>query len=227
MTLEEIRNIISIFINNNKPNLSVGVDRLNVLLKMANIDYFKQWTGLPEQWQPGQPISSRGWQVSSINTEALTPFVVYVHDQVIDVNGRVNYPADFVQFSDCGYYYDSTYYVPVEPILHSELYERESSSITPPTTRYPICLNYGTYLQFYPIDLLNVDLTYLRLPTTPIYALKQENGIDVYDSASSTQFEWDERYHSDLIRMILGYLGIPIKDINLLNYIETKKKEGV
>jgi len=227
MTLEDIRNVLSIFINQNKPNLSVGVDRLNVLYKMANIDYFKQWTGLPEQWQPGQPISTRGWQVSLQNTEALQPFIVYVHDQVVDVNGRVTYPADYVQFSDCGYYYNSTYYVPVEPITHNELYERISNAITPPEERYPICIAYGTYIQFYPIDILNVDLTYLRLPNAPVYAIKQENGIDVYDSASSTQFEWDERYHPDLIRMILGYLGIPIKDINLLNYIETKKKEGV
>jgi hypothetical protein len=229
MTLQEILNIISIIVNQDYPQLRLGIDRFNALLKMANIDYFKQWTGLPEQYQPGQPVTTRGWQVSLQNTEALEPFIEYVHDQVVDVDGRIAYPANFVHYSDIMYLYvigSNSYYVPVEPVTHAELADRLRNPITSPSDEYPICTFYDTYIQLYPIDLLNVDFTYLRLPATPVYAETVTNGINVYDSGNSTQIEWREKYHPDIIRMILGYLGIPIKDMNLLNYIETKKKEG-
>jgi hypothetical protein len=230
MTLKEILNIISTIVNQDYPQLRLGKDKYNSLLKMANIDYFKLWTGLPEQYQPGQPVTTRGWQVSLQNTEALKPFIEFVHDQVVDANGQIAYPANYVHYSDIMYRYISgsiDNYVPVEPVTHAELADRLRNPITVPSKEYPICTFYDTYIQLYPIDLLNVDLTYLRLPATPEYAETVTNGVNVYDSGSSTQFEWSDKYHPDLIRMILGYLGIPIKDINLLNYVETKKHEGV
>jgi hypothetical protein len=61
----------------------------------------------------------------------------------------------------------------------------------------------------------------------PIYAIKQENGIDVYDSANSIQLEWPEQYHNDIVRMLVGYLAPASKDMNLSNFIETKKVQGV
>jgi hypothetical protein len=228
MNLQEILHSATTIINQENPSIKFGLDRFNLVLKLVNYDYFKLWCGLPEQWQPGQPITSRGWQISEQNTEALKIFLVPFQNYTVDAYGHLTYPTEFVHLSRIGYFNSITSRQrPVEILSHQEADDRINSYITPPELEYPVVIYENTYFQFYPIDLLNVSMSYLRLPVTPIYALKQENGIDVYDSATSIQFEWPEQYHADLVRMIVGYLAPASKDMNMSNYIETKKVQGV
>jgi len=228
MNLKEILHSVSATINQINPNLTLGIDRFNLFLKLTNYDYFKLWCGLPEQWQPGQPITTRGWQVAEQNTEALKTFIVPFQNYTVDAYGQLSYPSGFIHLSRIGYYNSITdRQRPVEILTHQEADDRIGSYITIPEKEYPVVIYENTYFQFYPIDLLNVSMSYLRLPATPIYAIKQENGIDVYDSANSIQFEWPEQYHADLVRMLISYLAIPSKDANLSQYIESKKQIGV
>jgi hypothetical protein len=228
MNLKEILHSVSSTLNQVDPNLMFGIDRFNLFLKLANYDYFKLWCGLPEQWQPGQPVTSRGWQVAAQNTEALKTFIVPFQNYTVDAGGHLSYPSGFVHLSRIGYFNSVTSRQrPVEILTHEEADDRISNYIVVPEKEYPVAIYENTYIQFYPIDLLNVSMSYLRLPVTPIYAIKQENGIDVYDDVNSIELEWPEQYHADIVRMLIGYLSPPSKDMNLSNYIETKKAQGV
>jgi hypothetical protein len=228
MTLEQILNSAVSIVNQSSPSLILDYSRVDLFMKLVNIDYFKLWVGLPEDWQPGQPITKRGWQVAAQATEALKNFLVTTQNYVVDPNGQLVYPAGFVHLSDIGYYNNVTSrYRQVEIVSHAQKWDRLGNPITAPEKEYPIVVYENTYLQFYPVDLLNVDMSFLRLPTAPVFVIKQENGVDVYDSASSTEFEWEEKYHPDLIRLLVGYLAPALKDTNLSNFIENKKIQGV
>jgi len=228
MNLNEILNSATTILNQINPTLTLSIERFNLLLKLVNYDYFKLWCGLPEQWQPGSPITSRGWQVSESNTEALRPFLVSNQNLTIDSDGTLPYPTNLVHLSRIGYFNSITSKPrPVEILTHEEIDDRLGNPITAPEYEYPVMVYENTYMQFYPNDLLNVTMSYLRLPVTPVYALKQQNNIDVYDPDNSVQFEWHEQYHNDLVRMLVGYLAPSNKDYNLINFVETKKAQGV
>jgi hypothetical protein len=228
MNLKELLHSVTTILNQDHPGLNLGVDRFNLVIKLVNYDYFKQWCGLPEQWQLGQPLTTRGWEVAEKNKEALRPFLIPTQNYTVDSNGQWAFPSNFVKLSDVGYFNSITgHWRPVEILAHQEKFDQLGNPITTPEKEYPIAIYENTYLQFYPIDLLNVDIAYFRLPTTPIYALKQENGIDVYDSANSIQFEWAEQFHNDLVRMIIGYLAPASKDANMTQINEQKKQIGV
>ena len=228
MTLKEILHITIAFINQEKPTFKMGIDRFNLFLKMANYDYFKLWCGLPEQWQPGQPITTRGFQIAEQNTEALKTFIYPLTNRVVDGSGQLNYPSGFVHLTQIGYYNSTkARFVPVEIIDHNQLFDRLDSDIIAPDLENPIMVYYNTYMQFYPITLMNISMSHLRLPTTPVYGMTQTNGIDVYNSGTSTELEWPEQYHSDIVRMLLGYISPSAKDFNISAYTENKKKEGV
>jgi hypothetical protein len=228
MTLDKILHSAIASINQSDSPLDLGIDRVNLYLSLVNLDYFKLWCGLPEEWQPGQPITRRGWQVAEKNSEALKPFLVETQNYVVDVDGKLSYPNNFVKLSDIGYFNSITSrYRPIEEVSHQEKYERLGDPIVAPELEYPIVIYENTFFQFYPIDLLNVEMSYFRLPVTPVYAIKQENGIDVYDSATSVQFEWAEQYHNDLIRLLIGYLAPASKDSNLTQLAELKKQQGI
>jgi hypothetical protein len=228
MNLSEILHSVSTVINQINPSIVIDIERFNLLLKLANYDYFKQWCGLPEQWQPGHPVTSRGWQIAEQNTEALKTFIVPFQNYVVDSNGQLSYPNDFVHLTRIGFYNSVTSRQrPVEILTDQQADERLGNYITDPALEYPIVIYQNTYFQFYPITLLNISMSYLRLPITPIYVLKQENDIDVYDPDNSTELEWPEQYHPDIIRLIIGYLAPASKDMTLSNFIETKKIQGV
>lgn len=228
MTLEQILNSAVSIINQSSPSLSLDFTRVDIFMKLVNIDYFKLWCGPPEEWQPGQPITKRGWQVAAQATEALRKFLVPTQNYVVDVNGQLSYPAGFVHSSDIGFFNSETNrYRQVEFISHAEKWDRLGNPITAPEKEYPIAVYENTFFQFYPIDLLNIEMSFLRLPAAPVFTVKQENGVDVYDSANSVEFEWDEMYHSDLVRILVGYLAPALKDANLSSFIEQKKIQGI
>ena len=226
--IQEIVSLLSGFVNQDNPTLDLRQERLSQYFDMANKDYFKMWCGLPEQWQPGSPVSTRGWQVAEQNTEALKKFITPLTNYTVDNNGQLVYPSGFVHLSDIGYYNsDLGVFVEVEPIMHSQLFERLKNVITPPSLEFPVCVYYNTYLQFYPVGLQNISLSYLRLPVTPVYVTTEQNGVNVFDAVYSVDFEWADQYMPDILRLILGYMGISTKDGNVLNYAETVKTKGV
>ena len=228
MTLKEILHITIAFINQKRPIFEMGLDRFNLFLKMANYDYFKLWGGLPEQWQPGQPITTRGWQVAEQNSEALKTFLVPLTNRVVNGSGQLNYPTGFVHLTQMGYYNAiKENFVEIEVVDHDKMFNRLDSSIIAPDLANPIMVYYNTYMQFYPINLQNISMSHLRLPNTPIYAVQALNGIDVYWEDGSTELEWPEQYHNDIVRLLLGYISPAAKDFNISAYAETKKQQGV
>ena len=228
MNLKEILHSATTVLNQEHPGLSFGIDRFNLVLKLANYDYFKKWSGLPEQWQPGQPVTSRGWEVAELNKEALRPFLIPTQNYTVDSNGQWAFPSNFVRLSDIGYLNSVTgHWRPVKILAHQEKYDRLNNPITAPEYEYPIAVYENTFLQFYPVDLLNINIAYFRLPVTSIYVLKQENGIDVYDPDNSVELEWNEQFHPDIIRMIIGYLAPASKDANMTQFNEQKQQIGV
>ncbi len=46
-------------------------------------------------------------------------------------------------------------------------------------------------------------------------------------SGGSTELEWDEMYHPDIIRLIVGYTGIDVKDSLIIQAIDREKQENV
>lgn len=227
MTLQDFLDAASAFINQEHPNFRMGVDRFNVFLNLANLDYFKQWTGLPEEWQPGKPVTKRGWQVAEQNTDALRSFLV-TEAKTVDVNGQVAYPSNFVHLTRLSFNNPDTARIrPIEIVSDSVVDDRLGDAITAPENEYPIVVYRDSYLQFYPITLQSINWSYLRLPSTPVYASQVLNSTNVYDPSTSVQFEWPEYLHNDLLRMILGYITIAAKDGGVSQYIETKKVQGV
>jgi len=115
-------------------------------------------------------------------------------------------------------------YVGCDIVTDMELAERLADSLTQPTATFPVCTVNATTLNFYPASITSANINYIRYPTTPLYDLKEENGINVYDSTGSTEFEWPDSCAPDLIRLMLGYMDIVVDKRAVLEQI--KRVEG-
>ena len=54
-----------------------------------------------------------------------------------------------------------------------------------------------------------------------------ENPGYITDGGSSVEYEWEAHLHMDLTRMILGYIGINLREQQLEQYAEQHKAQGV
>lgn len=82
---------------------------------------------------------------------------------------------------------------------------------------HPACVIKGTTIDVLPTSITSVSLTYIKEPTTPVYAetYNSTSGLNEYASGSSTQWDWNEHNHPDIVMEILNLLGIsvPIEDV--------------
>lgn len=110
-------------------------------------------------------------------------------------------------------------------ILESREYlRRKNNTVTGPSEDYPICEIKNNSIYILPTTITSVTFTYLRQSNTPEIVLKYENGIWVYDS--SVELEWENDKFIDIVRIIVGYLSVPMSPDQVLAYTEQKIKEN-
>ncbi len=114
----------------------------------------------------------------------------------------------------------------VKRLTHAQLSQRRDSALVPPTTDYPICAFYKTFIQFYPTTLTNVVMTYLKKPVQPVYATTISNGRAVYDDAASVDVEWNENDTVKITSKALEVLAQNLENPILAQYADNKSNKN-
>jgi hypothetical protein len=208
-------------------------DRFNQLIKVVNIDKFKQKYGLPEQYQPGRPIPKEYAEITLKNTDDLRRFKATPLISSPCPGGLLPYPTDYAHRDEI-YYNESviidgvTTYLPrpVEILRENQLSSRRGNYTKMPSLRYPVAVLRNTGIQIYPITISLVDFTYWRWPITPQFAYIANEGYITYNASFSIEFEWPIDVHLDLVRMMLEYMGVNLREAEIVQYANTKIQQG-
>lgn len=235
MNLKDIRDIIVLISGDKGLEFSLTPEEFVDLLNNAQLKHYKRKLGLPEQYAPGMPVSRQSYEITSVLTEDLRKFKVVLGDNLttpltLDSSGHLIYPSDYYIVTSIIYYYVSggnTYLRNVKILNDLQYGEAVSRVSTVPDEMFPVCNRQATYIQFYPILTGNLSMTYLRLPVKPVWGLDTTNGYYGYDDANSVQLEWDDINIIDIISILLGDLGIPLNDGEVIQYAENIKEKGV
>jgi len=194
VTLDDILHMMNILAPTKGKEFKLSIEAYNVLLEQANYDYLN--------------YRYFKWEKSRDESDDLK-FLKDVNESETITAGLWSLPYDFYRLSSV--LVDTTgtpTYCDV--ITDMELAERLIDSLTAPSATYPVCTVDNENIRFYPSTITSADITYLRYPDTPVYAQKLSNGIYVYDTSNCVEFEWPDNCAADIIRLMLGYLGIVI-----------------
>jgi len=164
------------------------------------------------------------FELNTVNTDNISGLKVKVNLNV--VNGKLTKPSDYLYLSaplTRIWYKDSqgiqrTSKRPVEVITDNELGDRLSSQFNSPTLDYPIITDYGNEFEFYPNDVSQVTLAYIRMPKDPIWAFTVVDGEPVYDPNNSQDFELSADLLPEIVKKICEYMGVSIKRLDLAQY---------
>ena len=215
MTLEEAVDLIRFIVADKMPGKKLRVEELNSILKVVDYDLFQEIYGLPGM--------QKGWEMDEQTGMAILPFKTSA--TVALTSGSGTLPTDFFHWGRCSYTSGSDE-IPIDLVTTAEAEQRRFNSVTEPTARHPIAeIKNSTTIQVYPTTITSITLSYLKRPTPASYVIKNENGIDVYDSTNSVQFAWSADKHISLIRLILKYLGLSVNDSFIVQYSEQKQAQ--
>lgn len=237
MTLIEIYDFIKFMGNKDFNGNFFKPEHFQSALIMANLDLFKKRTGLPEEYQPGHPVPRDFKEVNSKSLSELRRFKEHVDDQAV-ASGYFAIPADFIGWDSMTYDYvhsidgtPTTFPRPVELLTESELSDRRGNYTKQPSTKYPVAVirsdDTNDRIYIYPDTINSVDWHYYRLPAEPDFQYVITDDELVYDTNGSTELEWPSNLHNDIVRLLLSYLGLNLREAELVQYAEMQKEKGV
>lgn len=234
MTIDEAKQYIEGQARKNQVG-NITPNALNIYFKRAQLEIVNDLIGNIEQYQLGRPVPLKAFEMTSVISDDLSP-LIQSSDITQLVSGKVTKPTDYLYYLnlEADYYTnppdcDSNGYqswVQVDFVTHSEKADRMNSQINYPNALYPISVNYSGFFQIYPDTVQKARLTYLRKPKDPVWAYTTTNNAPVYNAGASQDFELPESVHTKICEKVLEYIGISIRDGELLNVTEQKLKSG-
>ena len=115
----------------------------------------------------------------------------------------------------------------VDVVKDDELANRLDSSLVPPTATYPIANIQNSYVRVYPETIKEVEVVYLRQPNVPNWGFTVVSNRFVYDASSSVDLDIPKEAMNEVAMMFLSYLGLRIRENQLVQYAEMQKSKGV
>lgn len=230
MTLFEQWELVNYIANKDYGGNVIEPDRFKQLCQVVNLDLFKVKMGLPEEYQPGQPFSRQYLDATQRLTDETRFLRKRVAAQAVTA-GKISYPANYFGFDAIRYGYQrqidgasTVLWKPVEVLTEDQYSDRAGNWTKKPTTKNPICVCRDDGIYIYPASIPQVDLAYVRYPEDPVFVYTQQTGY--IEAGASTEYEWPKHLHRDLTMMILGYMGINIREQQLQQYAEQHKAQG-
>jgi hypothetical protein len=231
MTLFEQWELVNYIANKDYSGNVISPDRFGQLVKVVDLDLFKVKMGLPEDYQPGAPISRQYLDATKRLTDETRFLKKRVAAQPVTL-GIVAYPADYFGGNSIRYGYQrqvdgstKVLWKPVEELTEDQYSDRAGNFTKEPTVKNPVCVTRSDGIHIYPASIVQVDFTYIRYPVEPVFAYVQQTGY--ITAGASTEYEWPKHLHRDLTMMILSYIGINIREQQLEQYAEQHKAQGV
>lgn len=229
-TLGDIYNTCHVKLNKDRSGQTLTPEQFQIIAQLINIEMFKTYVGLPEQYNPDSPMNSIAYEKTQYIGDRLSPFEKVLggkkHPPLpVDVNGYADKPEDYayvssilypqLSFKDCK---SETDFRTVQILTDEKFSSRLTSVIKKGTPRHPICTFRSDHLEFRPKLVSHVRFTYLRWPIAPIFDYNIDDGEinylppgEVHDgtnmpigtASTSVEFEWDLLGQVDLINYIV------------------------
>jgi len=117
---------------------------------------------------------------------------------------------------------------PIVVVKDNEWAMNLGSSIIAPTKKRAIANIQSDKFLIEPSNLINmVNLTYIRVPETPVWGYNVTNNRPVYDSSKSTNLDAPQQAFNEIAMITLEFIGIRIREQELIQAASGMENKGV
>jgi hypothetical protein len=101
---------------------------------------------------------------------------------------------------------------PIEMLYDEDKIERIlRSNISSPTESFPIAL-VSDDIEVFPQTINRIQLRYYKVPSNPTFAYVTVNGIEIYNTTGSVDFDLPDHYSAMLVAEIAELIGLNLRD---------------
>lgn len=235
INVDELKQFLDYITNKEQSGNTMSPQQYNMLMRRGIQDQYSWLYGLWQQYNDRNKPA-----VGYENTQLVKDFLrIFKETKTISVDseGKMTIPSDYEHYTRIDYLYKKNNpdtksvdvkRVPVEVIDDDKFTDRINHSIKVPSKSRLVIANFhNTYMECYPQDLGSVEFTYLRQPLDPLWAYTVVDTVAIYDPGSSTQIELPKSLTNQLARLILSYIGINLRETQVVQYAEEIKTKGV
>lgn len=203
-------------------NGDLSPSEFNRIIALADNHYVNMLLGAPQQYLYEKPIPRIQYSMNRTTRQKLSVLIDEPETLSIDSFGRADYPTRYLVV-------DAMYTADMNVIrfaAQEKLSAFIRSKIDPIITN-PIYLVDRNGFQFYPVNIGQAKISYVRAPSPMVYATSNDiNGRPVYNENNSTQPAWADTDLFEIISRALQLVGVNLQIPVLYQYAEQIKKEG-
>lgn len=188
----------------------IKISQFNSYMDTGQMDCFEEWF---KPYGANQEIH-----------DALRPFRVY-QPFTATGGGFVTYPSNYIHLLGQPFTVTGSTVNRIEFVNEDELPFALTSQQRPVSTTYPIAVDISTGFSIYPQSNQVGAYFYLRRPAAANLAYTQSGRDITYDSAASTQLEWNEIYVNNILAKALRYAGVYMNEQGVSDFAEQYNSE--
>lgn len=226
MNINEIYKLVSYMVDKYQGTY-LAPDDFNMAINAAQRQYLNFLTGETAEFNQGTRRPSGGFSNDVTTGGSLSNFL---KESTLTISSQLApQPADFYKISAMRTTDDD---YAVKRVGADKVYAYVNNAIDAPTATEPIYTEIGTNFKFWPASLTSAKIVYFKKPADVRWGY---TGDLVYNPTpydpitaptGSTQLEWPENDHMDIVYRTLGIIGINLKDGDLIRVSQTVKNDG-
>jgi hypothetical protein len=197
-------------------------ERFNNYAYLAQLEIFESYFYDYARWLSMQTNRQAGSMYANIPRILREKLDIFHKDGTMTYNiDRFEPPTDSYRIMDV--YYGTDF---VDEVSPRRLMLLNKSNHTAPSTDYPVFVREEDDYLIYPLAIVTgVSCSYIRMPETPQWTYNVSNGNPIFNPSASTyqDFEIHPSDEPRLVIKILGYAGISIREIDMVQYAESKE----
>lgn len=224
MTVDEVKKTIEYAAGKNNGQGYISPDEFNnVLMPTAQRSYLDYLKGEYQEYQRQRPMAVVAFSQNQMIRQSVAPLVYGAVLNPSNITGIAPFPYDF-EFTDAMWGVYGFYNIRF--VQQDRLDSYYHSEIDPVTTN-PIYLIRHEGFQFYPENIGQTRLSYIRKPPAITWAYTLDsNGLPVYDAANSKQPLWGETDMMNIIVRALQLVGVNLQLGVVIQYSQEIKNGG-
>ena len=235
MTIDEVYRLVQAFANKEQRGF-ITPSEFNLLAKQAELELYNKRLAIV--MEKSQPKKAAGFYNESLSPtlakQNLSHFlsiasISFTNDTKPYLGSASLIKADYIEsiFINNDEEHSISTNIPVEIVDNVNINQILRSSLVKPSIEYPIALlsesGVNKKISIFPETIKDCVLYYYLNDNTPKWGYVTISGKPVYDHSSSTQFKLSQRCHGELVTKILEYLGVSIREAEVVQYAQNKE----
>lgn len=207
MTVDTTYSIMKYCVAKNIQDGYLSPEDFNLNINTAQYEYLDYLLGQYQKYQPTRPFSPVAFSDNQRVRTSVAP-LIYGTVLSIDGTGLADYPSDFEQVDAMWSVYN---HYRIRFSQQDQLWSRYRSVIDPVETN-PLYLMKQEGFQFYPTDLAQARMSYVRTPPPIIWGYDLDgNELPVWNPATSQEPVWSDVDMMQIIVRALKRVGVNLQ----------------